>query len=87
MKFIKLYARDDIQAIERAKPLADEQGIFPVIVHTTKGVTFSSHAQINLDGKGLTFETDSWDDVKIGKVELWSYGAVDEAADLEAALK
>lgn len=27
----------------------------------------------------MTFETDSWDDDKIGKVALWSYGAVDEA--------
>lgn len=40
MKFIKLYTKDDVQAIERAKPFTDEQGIFPVIVHTTKGVTF-----------------------------------------------
>jgi hypothetical protein len=78
MKFIKLYVKDDIQAIERVKHLADEQGILPVIVHTTTGVTFSSQAQINPDGKGLTFETDSWDDELLGKVALWSCGAVDE---------
>lgn len=78
MKFIKLYARDDKQAIERAKRFADEQGIISVIAHTTTGDTFLTYAQIHPDGKGLTFETDSWDDDKIGKVALWLYGAVDE---------
>lgn len=66
------------KAIESAKRFVDEQGIFPVIVRTTKGITFSSQAQIGFDGKSLAFETDSWDDERIGKVELWSHGAVDE---------
>ena len=83
MKFIKLYTKDDEQAIERAKCLADEQGIFPVVVHTTTtGITFSSQAQISPDGKTLAFETDSWDDELIGKVALWSCGTVNEAVDL-----
>nr|DAR80778.1 MAG TPA: hypothetical protein [Caudoviricetes sp.] len=103
MKFIKLYAKDDEQAIERAKRFADEQGIIPVIAHTTTGDTFLTYAQIDPDGKDLIFETDSWDDETTGKVMFWSIDigdlkpsiegfrvtgiVVDEAADLEAALK
>ena len=72
MSFIKLYAKDDIEAINNIKPLLDETGVFGVLVRTDKGDTLTTYAQMSPDGKSLTFECDSWEINELGKVELWT---------------
>lgn len=72
MSFIKLYAKDDIEAINNVKPLLDETGVFVALVRTDKGDTLTTCAQLNPDGKSLTFECDSWEIKELGKVELWT---------------
>lgn len=72
MSYIKLYSKDDIEAINNVKAFADETGVFGVLVHTDKGNTLTTYAQINPDGKSLTFESDSWSLKELGKVELWT---------------
>ena len=72
MNYIKLYAKDDIEAINNVKPLLDETGVFGVLVRTDKGDTLTTYAQVNPDGKSLTFECDSWEIKELGKVELWT---------------
>lgn len=72
MNYIKLYAKDDVEAINNVKPLLDETGVFGVLVRTDKGDTLSTYAQVNPDGKSLTFECDSWGIKELGNVELWT---------------
>ena len=72
MSYIKLHSKDDIEAIINVKPLLDETGVFGVLVRTDKGNTLTTHAQMNPDGKSLTFESDSWSIKELGKVELWT---------------
>lgn len=72
MSYIKLYTKDDVEAINHAKAFADEQGVFGVLVRTDKGDTLTTYAQVNPDGKSLAFECDSWEIKELGKVELWT---------------
>lgn len=72
MSYIKLHSKDDIEAINNVKPLLDETGVFGVLVRTDKGNTLTTRAQMNPDGKSLTFESDSWSIKELGKVELWT---------------
>lgn len=72
MSYIKLHSKDDIEAIDNVKPLLDETGVFGVLVRTDKGNILTTHAQMNPDGKSLTFKSDSWSIKELGKVELWT---------------
>ena len=72
MSYIKLYTKDDVEAIDHAKAFADEQGIFSVLVRTDKGNMLTTYAMISPDGKSLTFESDSWFLKELGNVELWT---------------
>lgn len=72
MSFIKLYAKDDAEAIDYAKAFADEQGVFSCLCYTDQGDTLTTYAMISPDGKSLTFECDSWDIDELGKVQLWT---------------
>lgn len=72
MSYIKLYAKDDQEAINYAKAFADKQGVFGCLCRTDKGDILTTYAMISPDGKSLTFECDSWEIEELGKVELWA---------------
>lgn len=72
MSYIKLYAEDDVEAINYAKAFVDEHGIFSCLCHTDQDNTLTTYAQIAPDGKSLAFECDSWDIDDLGKVQLWT---------------
>ena len=88
MIYVKFYAVNDTQAIEAATAYVDEIGITHVAVVTDTGQVFSTSAEIYKGG--IIFESDSWNNPKLGKVVAWVLSecptvVADDGREYEAA--